>query len=288
MIVVTGANGAYGRLVAQHLLTRLPAGELAVSVRDPAAAGDLAARGVRVRHGDFGRPDTLPDAFAGATTVLINGTYYGTPPATRGVQMAAAIRAAVATGATRLVVTSWQDLDNCPPESSSDFPATERLVAGSTSGWTILRLMYGLPAALARDVRSAQRDGVLTAPAGDARTTPAAVPDLAEATANVLAEPGHERTTYELTGPDAVSWADLAALAGRLAGRDIPYRPGSEAEFRAATLAAAFPPQAIDSLLDLYRAFRAGWTATPTTHLVNLLRHPATPALDAVAGTIPR
>jgi NAD(P)H dehydrogenase (quinone) len=288
MIVVTGANGAYGRLVAQHLLTRVPAGGVAVSVRDPAAAGELAARGVPVRHGDFGQPDSLPAAFAGATTVLINGTYYGTAPATRGVQLAAAIRAAVAAGATRVVVTSWQDLDNCPPESSSDFPATERLVAGSTDGWTILRLMYGLPAALARDVRSAQRDGVLTAPAGAARSTPAAVADLAEATANVLAEPGHERTRYELTAPDAISWADLAALAGRLAGRDIPYRPGSEAEFRVSTLAAGFPERATDSLLDLYRAFRAGWTGTPTTHLVDLLRHPATPSLDAVAETVPR
>ncbi|MFC4587013.1 NAD(P)H-binding protein [Sphaerisporangium corydalis] len=282
MIIVTGANGEFGRSVVEHLLAAVPAGELAVSVRDPAKAAPLAERGVRVRRGDFDHPETLADAFAGAGTILINGTNYGTAPAVRAAQQASAIRAAKSAGATRLVLTSWADLDTCALPAASDRPGTEKLVTGSSGAWTILRLTYGLPAALARDVRSALSTGVLAAPAAGARVTPATTGELAEATANVLAEPGHDGRTYELNGPDAIGWADLAALASELAGKDIPYRDVPEEEFRAGVVAAGFPPAAVDPLLDLYAAFRAGWTATPSGELSRLLRRPATPSLDAV------
>ena len=154
-----------------------------------------------MRHGDFDRPETLRDSFAGATTVLINATNYGTASETRARQQAAAIDAALTAGAGRIVFTSWQDLDRCPLDFVRDFAATEKLIATSGVGWTILRMTYGMAASLVRDVRSAQDSGTLTAPAGDARATPAAVTDLAEATVNVLVEAGHDGRTYELSGP---------------------------------------------------------------------------------------
>ncbi|GAA4636296.1 NAD(P)H-binding protein [Actinoallomurus vinaceus] len=282
MIVVTGANGPLGRLVVDHLLTRIPAGELAVSVRDPAQATRPADQGVRVRHGDFDRPKTLRDAFAGATTVLINATNYGTASETRARQQAAAVDAALAAGAGRVVFTGWQDLDRCPLDFVRDFAAAEKLVATSGTGWTILRMLYGMAASLDRDVRSSMDTGTLTAPAGDARATPAAVTDLAEATANVLTESGHEGRTYELTGPDAISWHDLASLASTLAGREIRYRPVSDEECRAQWAAAGWPAPAIEMLIAYYGAFRSGWADTPRPDLADLLHRPATSSLDAV------
>lgn len=282
MIIVTGANGIFGRHIADRLLDWIPAGDLAVSVRDPAAAAPLAARGVDVRHGDFNDPATLTKAFTGARTVFINGTNYGTPPADRARQQAAAIGAARAAGAARIVVTSWQELENCPLAMAADFPATEKLAATSGTGWTILRLAFGMDVALARDVRAAMDAGTLTAPAGTAHATPAAAADLAEAAASVLTGPGHEGMTYELTGPDAISWHDLAALAGRLSGTQISYSPVPDAEFRAQSLAAGWPPGAVDGLLDYYAALRAGWAATPRTDLGVLLGRPATGSLGAV------
>ena len=47
MILVTGANGQLGRAVVDHLLDRLPANQIAVSVREPAKAADLAQRACR-------------------------------------------------------------------------------------------------------------------------------------------------------------------------------------------------------------------------------------------------
>ena len=71
MIIVTGANGQLGGAVVTQLLTRLPANQIVASVRDPAKAAALAARGVIVRAGDFAEPAGLAAAFAGAGQVLV-------------------------------------------------------------------------------------------------------------------------------------------------------------------------------------------------------------------------
>jgi NAD(P)H dehydrogenase (quinone) len=282
MILVTGANGTFGRLVVEHLLSAVPADTLAVSVRDPARAAELAARGVAVRQADFDAPETVARAFAGAHTVLVNATNYGTGPAQRRVQHAAAISAAQAAGAKRLVVTSFQDLARCSMPAVAGYAETEAQARSAGLAATVLRLTAGLDTATARDVRWAMAAGALIAPAGRARIAPPALADLAEAAANVAHEPGHEDTTYELTGPDAVSWDDLAALAGSLAGRDLEYRPVPDDEYREHVATLGFPADAVGPLLDYYAAVRAGWASTPHGDLGRLLHRPPVPALEAV------
>lgn len=286
MILVTGANGAFGRLVAEQLLARRPAAELAVSVRDPAAADALARRGVRVRPGDFDRPETLAEAFEGAGTVLVNGTNYGAAPDVRARQQAAAIQAAQAAGADRIVVTTWPDPEHSRFAQVADFPATERRLAASGTPSTVLRLGFGMAASLARDMRSALASGVLAAPAGDARVTPAAAADLAEATANVLVEAGHAGRTYELSGPDAIGWDDLAALATTLRGSPVPYRNVPDEEFRARSLAEGFPAPLVDLLLAYYEELRGEWASVPSPDLARLLGRPATGSLEAVRSAL--
>ena len=56
MIVITGGTGRLGSGIAERLLERVPAAEIGVSVRDPGQAAGLAAKGVRVRRGDFADP----------------------------------------------------------------------------------------------------------------------------------------------------------------------------------------------------------------------------------------
>jgi NAD(P)H dehydrogenase (quinone) len=282
MIVVTGGNLEFGRLVAGHLLDHLPAGQVAVTVRDPAKAGPLQDRGADVRHADFDEPATLAGAFQGAGTVLINGTNYGVDPATRARRQAAAITAAAQSGARRLVVTTWQDLDHCPMPEIWDYRATEARARAAGSPVTIMRLTCDLAALVARDVRWAMAAGTLTAPAGQARITPAAIADLAEATANVLREAGHEGVTYELTGPSPVSWDDLAALASALSGKNVRYQPVDDHEYREHVAALGVPPAAIGMLLDYYAAVRGGWAGSPTTDLARLLHRAPGSTIEAV------
>ena len=106
MIIVTGATGQLGRLIVQELLALMSADQIGVSVRDPGKATDLAARGVRVRRGDFDDPASLADAFELATQVLIvssNAAASGGDPLA---QHRTAIAAAKAVRARRIVYTS--------------------------------------------------------------------------------------------------------------------------------------------------------------------------------------
>ena len=118
---------------------------------------------------------------------------------------------------------------------------------------TILRLTSDMAALVAREVRWAVAAGTLTAPARQARTTPAAITDLAEATANVLRESGHEGVTYELTGPDPVSWDDLAALASSISGKNVRYQPVDDREYREHVTALGIPEAAIGHAARLLR-----------------------------------
>ena len=65
MLVVSAASGAFGRLVIDQLLAQRPADRIVAAVRNPKGVEDLAARGVRVRLGDYDDPATLRTAFKG-------------------------------------------------------------------------------------------------------------------------------------------------------------------------------------------------------------------------------
>src|SRR5690606_33676063 len=70
-ILVTGATGHIGRLTLQHLLERLPAGDLVGLARDPARAADLAAAGIEIRQGDYFDHDGLVRAFGGIDKLML-------------------------------------------------------------------------------------------------------------------------------------------------------------------------------------------------------------------------
>jgi NAD(P)H dehydrogenase (quinone) len=287
-IVITGANGEFGRGVLNALVPLVPGARIVATVRDTSKAADIAARGIEVRPGSFDEPELLPAAFHGADTVFVNATFFGEQTQARGRMVGAAIRAAAAAGAARIIVTTWPNLDQTALPNVADFVKTERLVREAGPSWTILRLGYGLADAAARDVIWARRDGELVAPAADARCAPAAVPDLVAAAAAVIAGTGHDNALYEFTGPRAIDWADLAALAGSIDERHIRYRPVGDEEYRAYLAAQGLGGQIIEGLLGLYAEFRSGWAATPGPDLARLLGRDPVDTLEAVSQRVPR
>jgi NAD(P)H dehydrogenase (quinone) len=284
-IVITGANGEFGRGVLESVAARLPEAQLVATVRDAARAADLAAGGIDVRPGDFDQPDVLRRSFAGADLVFVNATFFGAATELRGRRVENAIRAAA--NASRIVLTSWPNLERTALPNVRDYADSEQLLRQAGPDWTILRLGYGIADALARDVTWAREDGELVAPAADARVAPAAVADLIDAAAATLTEPGHEDACYEITGPRSIGWSDLAVLAGSLDGRQIKYRAVDDDEYRAYLAARELPDQIIDGLLALYAEFRSGWSATPTPALSQLIGRAPLDTLEAVRQRVP-
>jgi NAD(P)H dehydrogenase (quinone) len=273
-IAVTGGNGEFGSIVLQALgkRTREP---LVATVRDLAKAQRI--EGVDYRPGDFDRPDVLRGSLSGVETVLINATFFGADPSLRRQRVSSAIRAAAEAGVSRIVLTSWPDLDHATLPAVQDYKHLEALVKTAGPAWTILRLGCGLAIALARDVVWAKAGGELVAPAADARVTPADITDLAEAAAVVLTQPGHDSVVHELSGPDSITWEQLAELA------ESPFRAVTDDAYRDYLARFSLPAEVAQELIDMYADFSSDWASTPTVTLAELIGHAPVPGIEAVA-----
>jgi NAD(P)H dehydrogenase (quinone) len=283
MLLITGANGQLGRLIVEDVLRRAPDLKFAVSVRDPAGAGDLAKQGVEVRHGDYDRRETLTTVFAGVDKLLLMPTPAPDPGA-RADQARRVVRAAAEAGVKHVIYPGAHAADQYDAPLFKAHLAAEDAVR--ESGMTLTALRNAIYAdVVAPEVQGAVLAGELAAPAGDARIAPVLRQDLAAATATVLLEDGHQNTTYELTGPDTIGWDDLAKLATEQAGKPIAYRAIDDAEAAARLSAAGLPEPIVGVMLGFYAAYRAGWCATPTSDLERLSGR-ATPSLDAIRGVL--
>jgi NAD(P)H dehydrogenase (quinone) len=287
MFVLTGANGPlFGRPVLDHLRHLVSTDQIIAGTHRPEEANELKEFDVAVCRVDFDEPATLAAAFRGATAVLINGTNYGTSAERRGAQHAAAIRAAVDAGVERIVYLSWPDPNRYLLPMFSDFAESEALLRRLAPEATILRTTYGLAQTVGRDVREAAALGILAAPAAQARTAPAHIDDLAEATARVLINDQHRGRLYTLTARDSIDWTDLARLASTVSGQPTAYKPISDDQFTTKSQDQGIPAPMIEILLGVYRSFRAGWTSGPTEHLATILGRAPEAAIDAVAAAV--
>lgn len=283
MLIVTGANGQLGGAIVERLLARVPAAQLGVSVRDPEQAHALAARGVRVRRGDFADAASLVHAFAGASQVLIVSAGTTGEGAVR--QHRTAIDAARAAGAGRILYTSHMGANPASPfPPMPDHAATEALLRGSGVAFTALRNGFYAATAVMLLGRAVET-GELAAPEDGpvAWTTHA---DLAEAAALALAEGGLDGITPALTGAEALDMAAVAALAAALTGRPIRRIVVSDAAYRDGLVARGVPEAAADMLVGLFVASRQGAFAPADPTLARLLGRPATPLRDVLAAAL--
>ncbi|WP_328347009.1 NAD(P)H-binding protein [Micromonospora sp. NBC_00421] len=280
MFVITGATGQLGSRIVDQLLTRVPADTVGVSVRDVDRAAHLAARGVRVRGGDFTEPATLEHAFAGADQVLIVSA------AIRGGGAVAANRAAVdaahAAGARRILYTSHQ-----AAARDSLFPAqlthaeTEEHLAGLGVPFTALRNGF-YASALQFAIGDARRTGRLVAPA-DGPVSWTAHADLAEVAAVALTEEGVlDGVTPPLTARELLDLESVAGILTDLTGRTISRIVVGDDEWRSAAVGRGMPEAAADFTLGMYRAARRGEFAVTDPTLEALLGRRPTPARSVI------
>ncbi|MFI7391444.1 NmrA family NAD(P)-binding protein [Streptomyces tendae] len=276
MIIVTGATGQLGRRIVGHLLTRVPAEQVGVSVRDPGSprARTFAGQGVRVRGGDFADAESLAHAFEGASQVLVVSVDKLGEECVK--QHRTAIEAAVTAGARRVLYTSQMGAGAASHfQACRDHAATEEILRGCGVPFTSLRNGF-YAASATRFLDHARETGEILLPADGpvAWTTHA---DLAEAAAAVLADEGRfEGPTPPLTASRALTFDDIAALASEVTGRRFTRSTAPEAAFRDRLVAQGVPAPYADQFLGIFAAARAGEFAAADPALAALLgREPA-------------
>ena len=274
MIVITGATGALNGATTSHLLDRMPAEKIIVVSRDPARAQRFADRGVTVRRGDYADPASLPGAFEGADQLLLVSS---NDPGADAVSLhRTAIQAAVTAGAGRILYTSHQGAaPGTPFGPGRDHYATEQLLAESGLAWTSLR--NGFYAHTLNWVLGPWREtGVITVPA-DGPMSWTAREDAAEAAAVILASNGGYDGPVTLTAGDAPTFADIAATASELSGRDVRLAILDPGDWIAAQVAAGQQESMARFMLGMYQAAREGFFAGVDPLLGSLLhREPQT------------
>ncbi|OEV05612.1 NAD(P)H-binding protein [Streptomyces oceani] len=283
MIVITGATGGLGGATVEHLLKRVPADQIGVSVRDAAPAQRFADRGVRVRQGSYEDPAALRYSFAGAEQVLLVS---GNDPSADMVSLHRnAIEAAVAVGARRVLYTSQQGAVPGNPYRPSDIHiATEAILGDSGVAWTALR--NGAYGQLDQVLGPWRRTGVIAQPEdGPVPYTDRA--DVAEATAVILAGDRSFDGPLTLTAPTAVTFDDLARIASDLTGRAIKHVVTDDEQWVADRVTAGVPERMARLMLTWYQAARAGYFAEADPVLAELLgREPRTAADRLAARTV--
>ena len=284
MIIVTGANGRLGRAVVEDLLERVPAAQVAVSVRDPEQARGLEERGVRVRRGDFADPASLAHAFEDASQVLIVSTDSIGEAAVGGSR--GAIEAAKAAGARRILYTSHMGANPASPFAPMpDHAAVEAALRECGVACTSLRNGFYASTTLLL-LRGALQTGELAAPQ-DGPVSWTAHADLAEAAAITLADEGRfDGPTPPLTGPEALDLADVAAIAAELTGRPIKRVVVTDEEYRATLVSHGLPESQAQLLVGMFVASRQGEFAQVDPALADLIGHPATPLRDVMKAEI--
>jgi uncharacterized protein YbjT (DUF2867 family) len=100
--------------------------------------------------------------------------------------------------------------------------------------------------------------------------------DIAASTVAVLTGSGHHGHTYELTGPESLTYPQVADTLGRVLGRGIEFIDAPEPAVREGLIASGMPNWFADGFLGLFAELRRGITATVTNSVQDLTGRPAT------------
>jgi len=258
MIVGTGAGGTVG----SELVRQLRGAKVPVRAAYHSAAKVDAARadGVDAVAVDFAKPESLAPAFRGADALFL--LFAGGMGQTEG--EIAAVEAAEASGVKRIVKLSVIGADGDDYSFAKIHRPVERAIEASGLGWTHLRpngFMQNVVNYFAATIRD---HGAFYQPAGDAKISHVDVRDIARVAAAALTGTGHDGKAYTITGPEALTYYEIATKLSAATGKAIRYVPLSDGDAKEGMVAAGIPAFYADYLIDLNRVYREGGGAGVT------------------------
>jgi uncharacterized protein YbjT (DUF2867 family) len=265
MILVTGASGNAGGAVINELLkTATPFRGMYRSQQDAAKAPP----GVATVVADFSSMESMNRALTG-----IESVYLVCSPIPALVELeSSVIDACRGSGVKHLVLNSALGAADYPQSFPAWHRAVEDKLKASGLGFTILRpnsFMQNIVSYVAPSVRE---QGAFFAAMGDARVSYLDLRDMAAVVAWVMASPAaHLGKTYELNGPEALTYSELAQRIARVCNRQIRFVDIPEAAHRAGMMDTGMPEWQVDALLDLQRYYTCGQGGEVTGVLPQLL-----------------
>lgn len=245
-VLVTGATGNVGAAVVAQLEAR------GVDVLAPRRA-EL----------DFLDPATFEGSLSRAKRVFLMRP----PSMSDATLMRPFIRAMVAAGVKHVVFLSVQGAGSNP---FVPHHGIEQDLRKSGLAWTFLRpsfFMQNLSTTHVGDIRD--RDEVFV-PAGRGRTNFIDVADIALAAALTLTEPGHVGKAYELTGSEALTYDEVAAILSAVCDRTIVYARPSKRAFAERMTEQGHAEEYVGVMARIYLIAKLGMAAGTTREFEQL------------------
>jgi uncharacterized protein YbjT (DUF2867 family) len=263
-VLVTGSTGTVGR----HVVTGLAERDVTVRAgsRDPAAARERFGDVGEFVAFDFERPETWGRALAD-----VEGLFLVRPPEVGERRLTEFVDAAARVGVERVAYLSTLGADR---NVLLPHHRIERHVEASRLDYTFLRASFfcqNLHEVHARDV--IERDELFV-PAGEGATSFVDARDVGAVAAVVLTEPGHRNAAYDLTGPGALRYDEVAAVFTEVLDREITYPDPSILAF-VARMRSRHPPGYVLLMVGIYTTARLGLAARVTDDVERLLGRPA-------------
>jgi uncharacterized protein YbjT (DUF2867 family) len=254
MILVTGATGKNGVEIIRRLSEK---GESVRGMIHARKQRTSAAPGVEYVAADFDDVESLRRVLDGVDRAFLV-TNSSDRVEERQLRF---VRLARETGVKHIVYLSQL---HAAPDSPLRFlryhAVVEEALRASGMAYTSLRpnlYMQGL-LMIGRSIAS---EGRFFAPASGARVSVVDVRDIAAVGAAALTESGHENKTYDLTGPQALSHAEMAAQLSEALNRNITFIDVPEQAFRDALHSFQMPDWQADGLIEDYAHYRRGEAA---------------------------
>lgn len=222
-ILVTGVTGLIGKSTVEHLLKKgFSASQIVGLARKKDGLADLTAKGIDIRIGDYFDYNSLLRAFEGVDKVMLTSAVAFTDRATQHYNVITAARQAGVKHLVYMSIMRKKGSERIMPEITESDLFTEQVLKSSGLDYTIvyhppftdvLTVYYGI---------NPYEHGIKV-PARNGKMAPAMRDELAEAHAEILATPGHEKKTYSLGGSETISFAGIAQILADIKGKPVPF-----------------------------------------------------------------
>ena len=258
MILITGATGQVGGEVAKQLSGM--GIHYRALVRNPEKASTIAALGAEVVQGDLEKPETLNAAMRGIEKVFLLSPSGPEQLEREGNATEAAKRA----GVKHIIKLSVFGASPFSPIVLGQWHwYSEKNIEESGIPFTFVR-----PTLFMQNFRqfasTIKTEGKIYAPAGDAKVSFIDARDIAAVAVAALTKPGHENKVYEITGPEALSYDEMAKSFSEAIGKPVAYMNIPPDVTRQAMLEVGLPEWLIEDSLYYYEYGRSGHALTVT------------------------
>jgi uncharacterized protein YbjT (DUF2867 family) len=252
-ILVTGATGNIAGLVIPQLLEN--GDRVRALVRDPAKAKDLLDNRVELFEGDFSNTEALDKAAVGVDAVLAI-----TPPNPDAVQQGKNILGAAKKSGDPfyLRISALKAGPDAPQENGRLHIQSDQDLINSGLSYTILRPHYFMQN-LFMSVDTIKNGGNMYLGMGEGKLGMIDVRDIADCVVHILIHGGQENKILTPTGPEPISFGQVAELISKKLGRDVNYIKISPDDVRKAIIDMGWGEWGGDVMAGYSKAYSEGW-----------------------------